>query len=280
MKGHVEDVYISRFFPSGKIILFLCLLIEFFFVCFFNLDFAVVSGGADMRVKIWSLDNDNNQIRDTTLVGHRSRINDVLALDQQHVLSASNDGSVLLWDITKSEQINKIAELENNSINSISLTDSSSSLACGCNDGSIRFYNLNNGNSKEILSEIKVNSPVSTLCYLPELNQLIYGTEQSTIGIYDIRQLNNEHIHTWKEQRGKITSIVPSRDNGGILITTTDGSCLEFNKEELKTLQDTIKLHVSDYTGADDSVLNGKVFNNRIYSICRDGLVRVYENQE
>ncbi|CAF1547134.1 unnamed protein product, partial [Adineta steineri] len=33
-KGHDADVYISRFFPS---------------------DFAVVSGGADMRVKIWSL---------------------------------------------------------------------------------------------------------------------------------------------------------------------------------------------------------------------------------
>ena len=65
----------------------------------------------DMRVKVWSLDNDSNQIRDTTLSGHRSRINDVLALDRQRVLSASNDGSVLLWDITKSEQINKIAEL-------------------------------------------------------------------------------------------------------------------------------------------------------------------------
>jgi len=38
--------------------------------------------------------------------------------------------------------------------------------------------------------------------------------------------------------------------------------------------------HVCDYTGADDPVLNGKVFNNRIYSICHDGLVRIYENQE
>jgi WD40 repeat protein len=233
-----------------------------------------------MRVKIWSLDNDNNQIRDTTLTGHRSRINDVLALDSQRVLSASNDGSVLLWDITKNEQINKIAELENNSINCISLTDSSSSLACACNDGSIRFYDLNNGNSKEILNEIKIGSPVSGLCYLSDLNQLIYGTEQSTIGIYDIRQLNDQPIHAWKEQRGKITSIVPSRDNGGILTTTTDGSCFEYNKEELKTVSDTLQVHVCDYTGADDSVLNGKVFNNTIYSICRDGLLRVYENHE
>lgn len=245
-----------------------------------NLDFAVVSGGADMRVKIWSLDNDNNQLHDTTLSGHRSRINDVHALDQQHVLSASNDGSVLLWDITKNEQINKVAELENNSINCISLTDSSSTLACACNDGSIRFYNSNDGNSKEILNEIKIGSPVSSLCYLSDLNQLIYGTDQSKIGIYDIRQLNAQPIHTWNEQRGKITSIVPSRDNGGILATTTDGSCFEYDKDELKTMSDISQIHVTDYTGADDAILNGKVFNNKIYSICRDGLVRVYEHQE
>ena len=228
-----------------------------------------------MRVKVWSLDNDNNQIRDTTLSGHRSRINDVLALDQQRVLSASNDGSVLLWDITKNEQINKIAQLENNSVNCVSLTNSSS-LACACTDGSIRFYDLNDKNS----NEIKVGSPVSALCYLPELNQLVYGTEQSEIGIYDIRQLNDQPIYAWKEQRGKLTCIVPSQDNGGIVTTSADGSCFEYNKDELNTIADTLQYHVCDYTGADDAVLNGKVFSNRVYSICRDGLVRVYENQK
>jgi WD40 repeat protein len=232
-----------------------------------------------MRVKVWSLDNDNNQIRDTTLSGHRSRINDVLALDQQRVLSASNDGSVVLWDITKNEQINKITQSENSSINCISLTDPTL-LASGGSDGSIRFYNLNEKSSKEKTNEIKIGSPISTLCYLSESNQLVYGTEQSSIGIYDIRQLNDIPIHAWKEQRGKITCIVPSRDNGGILITTTDGSCFEYNKEELKVLSDTSQFHVCDYTGADDSVLNGKVFNNRVYSISRDGLVRMYEHHE
>ena len=236
-----------------------------------------------MRVKIWSLDSDNNQISDTTLIGHRSRINDVLALDRQRVLSASNDGSVLLWDVTKTQQMNKISELENNSVNCISLTDSSSSslLVCACSDGVIRFYNLNNKiNSKEIIHEIKIGSPVSALCYLPKLNQLVYGTEQSIIGIHDLRQLNDVPIHVWKEQRGKIMCIVPSRDNEGILTTTSDGSCFEYNKEDFKLIWDISQFHVHDFTGADDSVLNGKVFNNKIYSICRDRLIRVYENFE
>lgn len=257
LRGHVEDVYVSRFFPS---------------------DLAVVSGGADMTVRIWSVDSENNQIRDTTLQGHRSRINDVLALNQQRVLSASNDGSVIQWDITKNEQINRLAELQNNSINSISLTDSST-LACACHDGSIRLYNLNNGNSKESLQELKVGSSISSVCYLSDVNQLVYGTEQTAFGIYDIRQLD-QPIHAWKEQRGRVTSIVPSRDNGGILATTSDGSCFEYNKEELRTIADISQAHVTDYTGADDTILNGKIFSNRIYSICNDGLVRVYENQE
>lgn len=231
-----------------------------------------------MTVRVWALDSENNQIRDTTLKGHRSRINDVHALDQQTVLSASNDGSALLWDITKNEQKNKVAVLENNSINCISLTDSST-VACACNDGSIRLYNLNSGNGK-VLNEIKIGSPISTVCYLPEVNQLVYGTEQSVIGIYDIRQLNDQPIHTWKEQRGKLTCMVPSRDKGGILVTSSDGSCFEYNQEELKIMLAGTQIHVSDYTGADDSVQNGKIFQNKIYSIARDGLVRIYETQE
>ncbi|CAF2721610.1 unnamed protein product [Rotaria sp. Silwood2] len=258
LKGHIEDVYISRFFPS---------------------DFAVVSGGADMRVKVWSLDNDNNEIRDITLSGHHSRINDVHALNQQHVLSASNDGSVILWDIKKNEKINKIVELQNISINCISSVDSSL-IACACSDGSIRVYNSNKTNSKEAVNTITIGSPVSALCYLSELNQLVYGTEQSIIGIYDIRQLNDIPIHTWKEQRGKITCIIPSRDRQGIITTTSDGSCFEYNKEELQTMADVSQCHVRDFTGADDAILNAKVFNNSVYSICCDGLVRVYENLE
>lgn len=231
-----------------------------------------------MTVRIWALDNENNQIRDTTLKGHRSRINDVHALDQQTVLSASNDGSALLWDITKNEQKNKVAVLENNSINCISLTDSST-VACACNDGSIRLYNLNGGNGKA-LNEIKIGSPISTVCYLPEVNQLVYGTEQSTIGIYDIRQLNDQPIHTWKEQRGKLTCIVPNGNKGGILVTSSDGSCFGYNDEELKIMPTGTQIHVRDYTGADDSVQNVKVFQNKIYSIARDGLARIYEIQE
>ena len=231
-----------------------------------------------MTVRVWALDSENNQIRDMTLKGHRSRINDVHALDQQTVLSASNDGSALLWDITKNEQKNKVAVLENNSINCISLTDPST-VACACNDGSVRLYNLNSGNGK-VLNEIKIGSPISTVCYLPEVNQLVYGTEQSAIGIYDIRQLNDQPIHTWKEQRGKLTCMVPSRDKGGILVTSSDGSCFEYNQEELKIMPNGTQIHVNDYTGADDCVQNGKVFQNRIYSIARDGLVRIYETQE
>lgn len=242
--------------------------------CRIDLDFAVVSGGADMRVKIWSLDSEKDQIRDATLTGHRSRINDVHALDQQRVLSASNDGSVILWDITKNTAVNKVAQLDGVSINAIGVIDATS-IACACADGSIRFYDIN---SNEATREIKIGAPLSTVCYLAKIDQLIYGTEQSAIGICDIRQQADAPLYTWREQRGKINCIVPSRDEGGIIATTADGSCLEYNQEELKALSDIAQFHVTVYTGADDSVLNAKVFQDKVYSICRDGLVRVYHS--
>ncbi|CAF4448157.1 unnamed protein product, partial [Rotaria sp. Silwood2] len=96
------------------------------------------------------------------------------------------------------------------------------------------------------------------------------------IDIYDVRQLNVIPIHAWKEQREKITCITFSRDHQGILTTTSDGSCLEYNKEELKSMADASQSHVQHFTDADNAIPNVKVFNNRGCSICRDGLVRVY----
>ena len=246
--------------------------------CWICLDFAVVSGGADMRVKIWSLDSENERIRDATLTGHRSRINDVHAIDQQRVLSASNDGSVILWDITKNTVVNKVAQLDSVGINAISLIDSSS-IACACEDGSIRFYDFNRNTSNQPTYEIKVGGSLSAVCYLANNNRLVYGTEQSAIGICDIRQQTGAPVYTWREQRGKINSIVPSRDQGGIVATTADGSCVEYNQDELKSLSDTAQFHVTAYTGADDSVLNAKIFQDKVYTVCRDGLVRVYNSQ-
>ena len=242
----------------------------------FSLDFAVVSGGADMRVKIWCLDGENNQIRDTTLTGHRSRINDVHALDQQRVLSASNDGSVILWDINKNEAIHRVVQLDSISINAITLTNGSS-LACACNDGLIRVYDFNQKNANQPTHQMKIGSPLSTICYLSNSQQLIYGTEQSGLGIYDARELSDMPVHSWKEQRGKINSVAPGRNQCGLLVASADGSCFEYTAEELKIMPDTFSFHVYDYTGADDSVTNAKVFQEKVFANCRDGHVRVYD---
>jgi len=48
LKGHVGDVYTCRFFPSGIVVL---------------------SGGADMQLKVWSAETGKCA---TTLIGHRA----------------------------------------------------------------------------------------------------------------------------------------------------------------------------------------------------------------
>jgi WD40 repeat protein len=235
----------------------------------------MVSGGADMRVKIWSLTNENSRIENETLIGHRSRINDVCALNERHVLSASNDGSILLWDVTKGQAISKMGELNGVSIDALTLKGSST-VACACSDGFIRMYQLNQPD--QVLHQMAIDAPVSAICALHSAQQLVYGTEQSTIGIYDLRQMNGMGMSTWKEQRGKINCIIASRDQDGIVVTTADGSCLEYSQEELNATPEMIQLHVNDYTGADDAVLNAKVFQQHLYTICRDRLVRIYDH--
>lgn len=228
-----------------------------------------------MRIKICSFDSENDRVRDATLMGHHSWITDLLPLDSKHILSASNDGSTILWDVEQGQSIEKVVQLNENSINAISLTESSM-VACAFQDGFVRFYDLNNRQANQMIDQIDIGSSVTALCYLSDSKQIVCANEQSIIGVFDTRQLNNKPIRIWKEQRAKINSLTTSFDRRSILGTTSDGSCFEYEQRQLENIINGLKFSVIDYTGADDSVVQGRMFSNKIYSLCRDNFIRIY----
>ena len=75
LQGHVGDISVCRFFPSGQVVL---------------------SAAADLRLKIWSAASGDCPV---TLTGHSRRITDVSFVERgKNVLSCSKDGSLKLWD--------------------------------------------------------------------------------------------------------------------------------------------------------------------------------------
>ncbi|CAF0776237.1 unnamed protein product [Didymodactylos carnosus] len=258
LTGHVQDVYTARFFPSE--------------------DLLILSGGADFRVKIWTLEN-SGECRQT-LTGHTSRINDLAIIDNgEQIVSVSNDGSARLWNWSKepNQAVNTICQLDKG-INGCCIFESS--LVCACEDGYVRMYDVN-GNDKKATGEVKIGGAVNCVCYGSDY--IVCGTEQGTISICDLRQTKSV-IHSWKELRSKITSLTPVNDDGGILVTTGDGSTFYHAKTMLinpniETEMGPILYDVVDYTGPEnDMVLNARIDkNNNIYTVARDGYVRVYD---
>ncbi len=66
LEGHVGDVYKCRFFPSGIVVL---------------------SGGADMQLKIWSAETGQCPV---TLRGHTAAVTDMCIIDKgRNIISVS-----------------------------------------------------------------------------------------------------------------------------------------------------------------------------------------------
>jgi len=75
LTGHISDVNAAKFFPSGLVVL---------------------SAGADLRVKIWSVENGKSPVQ----LGHLSGVTDVCVVDKgRNIVSVCRDGTCRLWDL-------------------------------------------------------------------------------------------------------------------------------------------------------------------------------------
>lgn len=101
------DVNLCRFFPSGQgknMSFCLPLLVVDFILLPPSLLFLVIlTGGADMRLRVWSALDGSCPV---TLTGHTGRIMDAAMVDRgRTIYSASRDGSVRLWELSSSRSL-------------------------------------------------------------------------------------------------------------------------------------------------------------------------------
>ena len=74
--GHIEDVNVCRFFPSGVVVL---------------------SGGSDFKLKVWSAEDGSCPV---TIAAHGYGVSDVCMVDRgRNVISVGRDGACKLFDV-------------------------------------------------------------------------------------------------------------------------------------------------------------------------------------
>ncbi|KAG0431946.1 hypothetical protein HPB47_021260, partial [Ixodes persulcatus] len=200
LEGHVWDIYTCRFFPSGVVVL---------------------SGGADMQLKIWSAETGKCPV---TMKGHSAAIHDTCVVDQgRNVISASKDGTARLWDCGQSACLGTLAEFEHDAINCCAL-GSSAAIDLGCREepsndrevgtegkllvvgteaGTLRGVGVH---SRQTVFELKAASAINCCCSMGQ-NRFLYGTQGGDIYMLDARQPREPSL-TWANSSSPALSLI------------------------------------------------------------------------
>jgi WD40 repeat protein len=113
LAGHEDTVYSVAFAPDGK---------------------TLASGSFDESVIIWDLQSHRSF---SVLRGHTRCVNSV-AFSGKILASASNDGTLRLWNSTECVAVLKVGI----AINSVAFSPNGKMLASGSNDGAVRLWSL------------------------------------------------------------------------------------------------------------------------------------------
>ncbi|ESO03673.1 hypothetical protein HELRODRAFT_185624 [Helobdella robusta] len=258
LKGHCGEVYTSKFFPSGLVVL---------------------TGGADTQLKIWSAEDGKCA---ATLKGHRQGVTDTAIVDRgRNVVSASRDGTVKLWDCSQSQCLHTFDWLDSGPINACYLMGSWSGLAIAppalcisdkevLTEGKILLVATERNklsclalHNKQHIFTYNTNSACNGCTRVSEYDVLV-GCDDSTLHLVDVRRASSA-VRILQESRSKVLAMLSH--GAGCFISTSDGSCF-YADECLKTGQ--------EFT-APDSIFTMSGDGRYLYTGCRDGLIRRYK---
>ena len=255
LEGHLGDVYTARIFPSGVVAL---------------------TGGADMRLKIWSMQTGDCPV---TLSGHTGPVMDTAIVSRgKNIVSVSKDGTARLWScgqanclgvlLTLTETINccHLAErtmfhpLETEAASDPAEVDTEDKvLAVGGEEGTVSVVSVS---SRAVLHSSRLDSPVNAVLLTED--KLYVGCQDGAVHI--ISQAGTEVI---RASTSPVLSMMRLASTHQVLVSRQDGSV------SLYLAQARVELTGSDtdpvYCLAEDE--------DHVYTGCRDGEVRKYDRR-
>ncbi|QLQ79792.1 hypothetical protein HG537_0C04410 [Torulaspora globosa] len=187
-EAHRGEISSLRFFPSGEVLL---------------------TGSADMQLKLWSV-LDGSCPR--TFAGHRSAVSDTCLIDRgRNFLSSSSDGTVRLWECGSGETLTVFSRREdsNDGVNCICLRGTSRDNRSGMGENRLEFGTYGKqviaGHSSGVITVHDVFTKEQT-CQIPshfisscnaltsdpKRDEYVYaGYENGALAQWDLRNFSN-----------------------------------------------------------------------------------------
>uniref|UniRef100_A0AC35GVY4 Uncharacterized protein n=1 Tax=Panagrolaimus sp. PS1159 TaxID=55785 RepID=A0AC35GVY4_9BILA len=242
LEGHVMDVYKCRFFPSGLVVL---------------------SGGMDMTVRIFSVENGWNA---RTMIGHKGPIHDLGIIEEgENVISCSKDGTLKMWNCGDGKVIQDWSP-NSGYLNALALSDGDLHLVGTASENEKAFvYDMR---TTESAFEFNTFGNSTAICFDSGMH-LFVGTEKA-INVYDLR--SKKHLMIVETQRGRCNRLI-HQGVLGLIGAFNDGTVAAYEDQALFSNGSA----TIEFTGSDcDPVYDISTNNNSLFSACRDKVIRKY----
>jgi WD40 repeat protein len=137
----------------------------------------------DSTASIWDITNiTTNWTLIRTYTGHAGQVFGVEFINEDLVVTGSNDGSINIWSICTGLTLRTITAASG--VFSLKLINTGTDLACGLLNGNINIYNINNGSLK--LTLFGHTSNVRDLVLISSSNLLASSSGDRTVRIWNL----------------------------------------------------------------------------------------------
>ncbi|KAM0787230.1 hypothetical protein ACM66B_006468 [Microbotryomycetes sp. NB124-2] len=265
LRGHVSDVNVVKFFPSGEVVL---------------------TGSLDMNVKVFSATDGSNP---RTLRGHTKAVTDLYVVGRgRTVLTSSLDGTIRLWQVSDASLLRKWVLQQ--PVTAMVVVNASEMLGddlkdCICvaahSNGTATVLALDSVDSEpHLILDTGKTSPLHCLALDTQLTLLAVGSRSGLVSVFECPKApigeKREPIACFARSSSAITSLAFS--DSRLLVTTSDGLPFEVELGSDGNVQ-------GEWVGfagfeAGDSAAKGLYVGQDVLIAGGDGSVRLYESNE
>jgi WD40 repeat protein len=151
-------------------------------VAFSNDGRLLASGGGDMLVKVWDVQN-GTELR--SLRGHSDWVSSVaFGPDSRFILSASVDKSVKIWELSNEETTPPIGHTR--ALKTLAVSEDGKLLASGSEDRTIKVWDT--ATAQELYTLAEHTNDVTALAFDPKSNRLVSGGDDGKLRIWDLKE--------------------------------------------------------------------------------------------
>ncbi|MEN8120712.1 MAG: hypothetical protein ABFS35_10210 [Bacteroidota bacterium] len=210
------------------------------------------TAGRDKTIRIWKLKKENQS--QSKSIKTDSRVNAIKYMaDNEHILAATNNGSIILWGTTNEKQV-LLDKRDGTRAISIGISDNKNILAVGFDNGSVLIFYPNKDFSRQ--NYLLSNSGISSIDFNSSASLLSVSKENKRVDIDNLKAMSMNAIKIF-DHDVKVRNLLFSKTDR--LYGLCEDNTIRFWEKDNKIYANQVKSMISrEFTKEEWELLVGK----------------------